>query len=336
MRKALAAVVVVTMVTMACKQPDAPPPPPVTRASEQAPVAPAPPRCQPGERTCVGDDVVQCKADGSLGATLEACKGACRDGACVDTCALRDVELIYVVDDHGTLSSFDPRKLPGDPFQRVAKLACNPQSSLNSMAVDRAGVAWLDYHDGKVFRASITDGHCAATGAAPRGAPKDFGMGFVSDGPKATTEKLFVAGGHADEPTKVLATLDTSVTPPTWNPIGTAEMEGENAELTGTGDGRLFAYFPSPGAGFVQELDRSTGRPLGPRWTLDARARHVSAYAFAHWGGVFYVFVTLDGNSTVRAIHMKSGAQELVMDHLPAMIVGAGVSTCAPLLERAP
>jgi len=33
---------------------------------------------------------------------------------------------------------------------------------------------------------------------------------------------------------------------------------------------------------------------------------------------------------------MKSGKQELVVDSTSMQIVGAGVSTCAPLLERAP
>ncbi|MBK9033537.1 MAG: hypothetical protein IPL61_20110 [Myxococcales bacterium] len=62
----------------------------------------------------------------------------------------------------------------------------------------------------------------------------------------------------------------------------------------------------------------------------------MSSYAFAHWGGVFYVFTTADGTSSVHAVHMKTGAQEEVATDLPMRIVGAGVSTCAPLLERAP
>jgi len=279
---------------------------------------------------------VQCKADGSLGDALEACKGACRDGACVDTCALQDVELIYVVDNKATLYSFDPKKLPGDPFHRIAALACETTSTPNSMAVDRVGIAWLGYHDGRVHRASIIDGRCSASGAVPRGAPETFGMGFVTDGPKATTEKLFVAGDAGTGNGKVLATLDTSASPARWMPVAALTFGGYHPELTGTGDGRVFAYFPSPGRGFIQELDRATAKPIGTRWTLEAKANHVSAYAFAHWGGVFYVFTTADGNSAVHAVHMKNGKQEMVIEDLPMVIVGAGVSTCAPLLERVP
>lgn len=341
MRLALSLSVLAVMA--ACKQRESSPsPPPPREAARPQLVEPPPaPRCQPGERTCVGEDVVQCTAAGALGDKLEACKGACRHGACVDTCALQDVELIYVIDDEATLFSFDPKKLPGDPFLRIATLACDPRSTVNSMAVDRVGIAWLGYHDGKLHRASIIDGHCSAAGAAPRGAPITFGMGFVTDGPKATTEKLFVAGGPEDGSARSLATLDTSSSPATWTPIAAIPGADQHPELTGTGDGRVFAYFPAPGRGFVQELDRTTARPIGTRWTLQStglrgRSERVTAYAFAHWGGVFYVFTTADDNSAVHAIHMKTGKQELVKEHLPTPIVGAGVSTCAPLLERAP
>ncbi len=329
---------VIVVLGAACKQGDPPPAPspqpsnrvePVTRAE---PPPPPPARCQPGERTCVRDDVVQCKANGSPGETIERCAGRCRDGACVDTCAVRDVELIYVVDHDSNLYSFDPRKLPADPFHLVAKLACEETLSVNSMAVDRSGIAWLGYHSGAVHRASIVDGHCSTPGSIPRGAPTSFGMGFVSDGPKAITEKLFVAGGAT---AKSLAVLDISTTPGTWTAVAPL-LQAEHPELTGTGDGRLFAYFPSPGRGFIEELDRATGKPIGKQWALRDRVAHVSAYAFAHWGGVFYVFTTADKISSVHAVHMQTGKQEQVMTDLPMVIVGAGVSTCAPLLERAP
>lgn len=324
--------ILVVCAVSACKERREPP----AASEREATPAPTPtPRCEPGKPLCVGDDVTACKPDGSVGEKLASCKGRCSDGACVDTCALQDVELIYAVSNDATLFRFDPRKLPGDPFHRIATLTCDPSSTLNSMAVDRSGIAWLGYHNGKVHRASIIDGKCAAAGAAPRGAPTTFGMGFVTDGPKATTEKLFVAGAAGKS--KQLATLDTSTTPTTWTPVAAIPLAAEHPELTGTGDGRLFAYFPSPGRGFVQELDRATAKPIGDRWTLEGGTRdRVSSYAFAHWGGVFYVFSTADRNSTVHAIHMKTGKQELVKQNLPYAIVGAGVSTCAPLLESVP
>jgi hypothetical protein len=173
-------------------------------------------------------------------------------------------------------------------------------------------------------------------GGAPAGAPQTFGMGFVTDGPKATTETLFVAAGAFGTRTKTLARLDTAQLPPTWRPVATLETDGHHPELTGTGDGRLFAYFPAPGRGRVQELDRSTAAPIGAPWVLGDAADAVEAYAFAHWGGTFYVFTTVGGVSSVHAVPMQAGAPARIATDLPMRIVGAGVSTCAPLLERAP
>lgn len=318
----------------ACQPPqNASPSRAVAQPEPPAPAAVPVQRCAPGARACVGDDVVQCRADGTLSETVERCQGACRDGACAETCALQDVELIYVVDRANRLFSFDPRKLPADPLRLVGILDCDPRSTPNSMAVDRKGIAWLGYHDGQVFRASIVDGHCNKRGTRPRGAPATFGMGFVTDGPESTREKLWVAGGDED-PVRALAILDTELW--TWNPVASLSSPVANPELTGTSEGRLFAYFPSPGRGFVQELDRTTAAATGPRWVIPGAPNRVEAYAFAHWGGVFYVFTTANGISSVHAVHRKSGEVELARDSLPYVIVGAGVSTCAPLLERMP
>lgn len=290
--------------------------------------------CTPGTNVCQGDRVVECLANGSGGAVLETCKGACRDGACIETCAINDVALVYVVDSLDGLYSFDPRKLPGDPFRKVGTLDCDTTSTPNSMSVDRYGVAWIGYQSGVVHHASILDAHCAKGSSRPSGAPRTFGMGFVTDGPGAESETLFVAG--PDIETR-LATLETENVPVVWNEIVTLPVQRDRKpELTGTGDGRLFAYFPVPDRGFVQEIDRASGRLIGTQWKLEGGKGRVRAYAFAHWGGVFYVFTATGGNSAVHAIHMKDDRQELVRTDVPFRIVGAGVSTCAPLLEVAP
>jgi hypothetical protein len=64
----------------------------------------------------------------------------------------------------------------------------------------------------------------------------------------------------------------------------------------------------------------------------------VRAWAFAQWGGKFYIFVTTQQgilgtlNSTVRSIDRASGVSMTLMENLPNIIVGAGVSTCAPVV----
>lgn len=245
------------------------------------------------------------------------------------TCALQDVELIYVVDDENHLLSFDPRKLPGNALYKIGTLKCS-SSTPNSMAIDRKGVAWVGYQNGKVYRASIIDARCDRDGWVPRGrSTRVFGMGFVTRGPKTEEEQLYVAGG-ADDPDYSLAVIDTEEK--SWTKVATVQIHA-HPELTGTSEGKLYAYYPSPGRGFVQELDRDTGSPIGRTWKIPGNAYNVEAYAFAHFGGVFYVFTTVDGVSGIHAVHKDTGKVELVANNLDYKIVGAGVSTCAPLLE---
>ena len=63
-----------------------------------------------------------------------------------------------------------------------------------------------------------------------------------------------------------------------------------------------------------------------------------NAWAFAFWGGKFYIFVTAQTDifsspvSSVRVIDRATGAASTALSNLPTPIVGAGVSTCAPVV----
>ena len=85
----------------------------------------------------------------------------------------------------------------------------------------------------------------------------------------------------------------------------------------------------------MQEINRGTGAPVGKKWMLGSDPLgDVTAYAFAQWGGKFYIFTTIaedfDENSSVRTVDRTTGQYRTIMTHLPYRISGAGVSTCAP------
>ncbi|CAN5815325.1 hypothetical protein BH11MYX2_BH11MYX2_11050 [soil metagenome] len=327
------------------------------KKEEDRPVEPAPRQiavpedsgaaCDPkaSPTTCVGDRVHECMASGIAGTQLVQCEGACRNGACAQTCAIHDAELIYVIDSENTLMRFDPRKLPNDPFETVATLSCSSRHPF-SMAVDRNGIAWVLYDNGALFRVSIIDGHCSHDFIVPEAAPRTFGMGFVADAVDQPEHLMTSNAQHEADGSTELAELDVTVNPPVWHRVGAVKSKiVENPELTGTGDGQLFGYSPETtdnvdgkprGRGFVQALSRTDGSPQGPKWQLPGTATATNGWAFAHYAGVFYVFVTFDDNSMVYAVHRKTGKVEKLMENLPHRIVGAGVSTCAPLLEAAP
>jgi hypothetical protein len=284
-------------------------------------------------KLCRGEDVIECGSDGHLGRRLRACHDGCKDGRCELSCSDDGVKLIYLVDEANDFLSFDPRKLPDDPFHLVGKLHCPSRGAPFSMSVDRHGVAWVVYSNGELFKVAIDDAKCTPTSYRPGTTGSlTFGMGFATDVPGGKTEKLYLAGNdfvHA------LSALDPSNLAVSRRGTITGTEDG-NPELTGTSDAKLYGFYPvEVGAPFVQEIDRDSGGAIGPRWPVAGGSiGHIEAYAFAQWGGVFYVFATLLDDdfvesSTVRTVD-RNGHYRTVLQRLPYKITGAGVSTCAP------
>ena len=315
--------------------------------------------CDPAAgNACNGNTVTSCTADGQFGTPIMTCEqgSECSGGTCQRACSADGVDLIYVVDDAYRLLSFDPRLIgtATDPFQLIGQLACPAGQSIPefgvgaatpfSMAVDRDAVAWVLYSSGQVFHVSTVNAGCTATSFAARqntgGRQWDlFGMGFVTDTAGGDTERLWVGGGNVD----ALQAGDLGNLDPTTlaiDRIGPMSATQEySPELTGLGDSTIWGFYPGESSAFVQEINKGTGGGLGPMRAIPGGlGGTVSAWAFAQWGGKFYIFVTtvniLTGaeNSTVRTIDRATGAYALVSQNLPYQIVGAGVSTCAPVV----
>lgn len=229
---------------------------------------------------------------------------------------------VYVVSTDDSLMRFDP---PSASFSTIAKLVCPASGSHPfSMAVDRKGVAYVEYDNGMLFAVSTQTGACSPTVYIPDQLPPfgNFGMGYatIGDGPD---EELFVA---ADTP-GTLGKIDT-INAYQMLPVAVINPEIEFAELTGTGGGKLYAYyaFGYEGGSYVAELDKSSGAILGQDFLPDVNRG--TGWAFAFWGGDFWLFTTPDGQATVKYDPATKTSQ--VVAHYSAAIVGAGVSTCAP------
>jgi hypothetical protein len=321
--------------------------------------------CDPtqGGNACNGNDVVTCTADGHFGSVVQTCQAgeACLAGACSRACTADGVDLIYVIDEAHDLLSFDPRNLtsPSAAFKLIGQPQCTPGPVLSSwatqsgettanpfsMAIDRNADAWVLYTSGEIFKVKTADGSCLGnTGYTVQQNGMDlFGMGFVTDTAGSNSEKLYLGGGDVTAaPGGKLAILDpmnpTSATIP---PGAGLPTDGElSPELTGTGAAELFGFFPGVSTAFVEQLDKATGAAIGSKWNIaGGLGGTVRAWAFAQWGGYFYIFVTTDDgtgtlNSTVRRINRMTKQYETVpgFTNLPYTIVGAGVSTCAPVV----
>ena len=307
--------------------------------------------CRPNAqgRSCQGDVVHECNLDGTLGAQLESCGSLrCQDGQCKGDCTADGVELIYVVDSTRQLLSFDPRSLPPqEPFRFIGRLNCpasSPYSEFSgqtptpfSMSVDRNATAWVLYNSGEIFSVSTTTAQCERTPfQRSQQGFRLFGLGFVSNG--QNNEQLYISGGGTTGSSgdDRLGSIDpTSLT---VTEIGRMSAVTEfSPELTGTSDGDLFAYFPSTATNAIIARLSKTNANMEQQWSLPASPGTVTAWAFAHWGGDFYVFVThrQGFSDQTQVIHLdgRTGTAGVVsgLENIPFRIVGAGVSTCAPV-----
>ena len=186
------------------------------------------------------------------------------------------------------------------------------------------------FNDGELFRVSTATARCTATNyrAGQRGFTT-FGMGYATDqgGP---SETLFVAAGNAVEGTSGpgLGKIAAGAGQLALTEVGAFLPRLTRAELTGTGDGRLFAFYASGASGSaVAQVDKSNAHVVAqtelPGIDLG------QAWAFAFWGGDFWLFTAPGSETQVTQYHLRDGRSEVV-GTLPALVVGAGVSTCAP------
>ncbi len=258
-------------------------------------------------------------------------------------------KLVYVLGEDNAIWSFDP---PTKQFTQLFTLNCQPPSdgntwAPNSMAIDRNVVAWVNYVGSKgltdkagvVFKVDIMKQTCEPTPAVTLTDSQWYrlGMGFSTDTAGGTTETLYVTGTGTSTTTPNspgLGKIDT--TTGTLTPIAQfgmdATLSGQSAELTGTGDARLFGYFTTKPNVRVAQIDPATANILSDQAL--AGVTPPAAWAFSFWGGAFYLYAAGQfGKSHV--IYYNPTTQAVDTMYVPntgIIIVGAGVSTCAPIM----
>lgn len=218
---------------------------------------------------------------------------------------------IYVLATDRALYRFYPDKLQ---FVRVGQVACPTVAGTFSMAIDRHGTAWVEYTDGRLFAVDTTNATCKPTNfRAGQVGFETFGMGYSLNGDAANSETLYVSGVG-------LAALDTK----TFDLKFLGSLTYGRTELTGL-DKQLFAF--SVESGVIAGLNKTTGATEVVYRTSAVNDR--AAFAFAQWGGDFWVFTGND-HSIVTQYSPTEDKSTVVVQNTGMLIVGAGSSTCAP------
>lgn len=242
------------------------------------------------------------------------------DGSGNGMCA-GEAKDVYVVDYDRRLYRFAPAALT---FDEVGELDCAP-AQIFSMAVDRNAVAWALAIDGTMIRYDIASHLCSPLSfATGQHGFITFGMGFSSNDKGSADETLFVSSASD----LGLATVDTQTLE--LDPVGVYDQLGGRVELTGTGDGQLFGVFEgSPYV--VAEIAKTSAAILSQAPQPDVvLPPGGSNFAFAFWGGDFWLFVGPGGATTDVFRYRPADGTTTKVAHVDFEIVGAGVSTCAP------
>jgi hypothetical protein len=280
--------------------------------------------CGSGNHTSAltsGDDGGGPPADGGFGDDAGNFGG---DGSSDSHDCPTEATLIYVVsNDDLALHSFDPSSLK---FTKIGVLGCDQGSSPFAMSVARDGYSWVLYQDGHLFRVSTKDASCTPTSYVPgQSGFNRFGMGFSSNGPNTKSETLFVCW------TNGLARIDPTTL--TLTPVGA--MPGfdisNGCDMTGTGDGRLFAFVPEPQQWVVAQIDKSTSAPTW-RHVVTPPIPSGGSWGTSFWGGDLYLYTTpgTQATSAVWRHRPSDGSTVKLVADVGFTIIGAGESTCAP------
>lgn len=264
-------------------------------------------------------------------------------------CSHPGADLVVLLDDRERLHTFDPRKLgTASAFAELGPLSCpaadEPVPGFPgrvepyALAVDRRGVASVLYTTGELFHVSLRGApSCTATAFVPQqemGRWKLFTLAHAATQAGEETDTLYVAGGGPTSPPGGhLGVLDPATL--SIRTVGAMDRVGDFAPwITGMADGRLFAFVPGITDAHVRRIDTTTAKGVGDEAPLPGNLDITSVgFAFAHWGGKLYLFLT-SGAPLATRLHRfdpATGYEDVVLEDAGTTFLAAGVSGCAPV-----
>lgn len=196
---------------------------------------------------------------------------------------------VYVLSDEAALYAFDP---VARTFAYVLGPVCPTTERPYSMAIDPQGRAWILFSETRRIQVFdiLAPAACSDSGFLPTSPDFPlFGMGFVSPHADAECASLFIHSYSGSGPFREgpgLGRLGVVSGSP-LAPRTLAPTDHDGAEVSGTGDGRLFS-FGGVSPAKLTEYDRSTGAVLETVPLTGLPRTNASAFAF--FAGDFYFF----------------------------------------------
>jgi hypothetical protein len=257
-------------------------------------------------------------------AAVDASIDAGPDVSVPPNCSSPSIQYIYMFTTPNHIWSLYPQT---GSLSLIGTIDCSALGTPYSMAVDRNGSAYVLYEGpSAIFHVGLRTLQCTATSWAPPGATFNaFGMGFVADS-NGLTDTLYVASSNSPS---TLGKLDLGTfATTTVGDLGALGSMGP--ELSGTRDGRLYAFYGTGGgtSSAVDQIDPSTLKHLATYAFTNLPQN--DGWAFGFWGGDFYLFTAVGSTGSLITRYRPSDGSQTTIATLNEKIVGAGVSTCAP------
>jgi hypothetical protein len=229
-------------------------------------------------------------------------------------------DLIYVIDrTEASMYLFDPETLS---FDFLGELDCGIWAGTpGSMSVTRDGTAYVRYSDNTVYAVDLETMDCSET-TYESGSFGAFGMGYATNSGATWRDKLYIANANR------LAVVDTA----DWSVSHMGNLPSQS-ELTGNAEGELWAMLPLETPAKLVRLNKNTASVQETLILSGTPSPYdIDAFAFATWGGDFWVFIRTYGMGQTTDVYRVtgSGSTSRVAVNTGMDIVGAGVSTCAP------
>lgn len=247
--------------------------------------------------------------------------------------------LVYLMSDDGELWSWDP--MTGE-FAFVVGPVCSGMSPF-SMAVDARGLAWVLFVDSlSILTFDVNDPRACEPSSYVRRDPSFglFGMSFASESETDKCASLYVHTYDGDGPfSEGPAAGKLGVIDPVTGELRELSLvDYDGGELTGTGDGRLYALAGVDPVKLV-EYDKATGAAIETIPLTGFRRTNASAVAF-HSGSI-YAFIEATPPECATCLETTCGteyaaclADDVCADHLACSIEMADVrDDCGGLLS---
>lgn len=239
-----------------------------------------------------------------------------------DDCGISS-KYIYVMTGNRELHRFDPTN---QTFRIIGKLECDDRNRGRpySMAVARSGTAYVIFEYGHLFQVDTRDASCKKTSLVPgQHGFRKFGMGFTLN--DSGQDELYISSTEIGGIGYQLGRLDLDAM--TISVVGRYDRITGRAELTGNARGELYGAFE--GTPFHIASISPQDASIGYVESLDGASFERGNFAFATWGGQFYLFAGPGYKSDVFLYDPTIGTTQKIAE-TGLTIVGAGVSTCAP------